>query len=221
MTVRWLWKPRLTLAAAALALAACTTYTGGVTNPVERSLTWFSYVAGDDIRNACRADSRDHFRFVYNAVYPRQIRTYELQGVESGAVYTARARNESGQVARFQLSNPLGPWELSRSNATLTNAQAADIVAAFGRDAARAPDSAGQQVASNEFYWIVSACNAGSFHVWVFDQDKVDLSGLAFVPLLRAHDETGIPFRDVEPVEGFDDNAFYIKINAAADGIVR
>ncbi len=213
--------PRLTIAVALLALGACTSYTGSVSNPVERSLTWFSYVGGDDIHKACHAGGRDHFRFVYNAVYEKQIRTYEVQGVESGAQYTARARNESGQVSRFQFSNPLGPWELSRADVVLTNDQAGAIISALSRDAAAAPDPAGRQVASNEFYWIVSACNAGRFRVWLFEQDKTDLSALAFLPELLRYDETGIPFRAVEPVEGFDDKAFYIKINAAADGIVR
>ena len=221
MAVRRLPIARTMLAAAGLLLSACTTYTGSVANPVERSLTWFSYVAGDDIRKACRDGGRDHFRFVYNAVYEKQIRTYEVRGVEGGAQYTARARNESGQVSRFQFSNPLGPWELSSTNVMLTNAQAAAIVDAFSRDAAAAPDPAGRQVASNEFYWIVAACNADRFRVWLFEQDKTDLSALAFVPELQRYDETGIAFRDAKPVEGFDGNVFYIKINAAADGIVR
>lgn len=221
MTVSRLPNPRIFFVAAGLILCACTSYTGTAQNPVERSLTWFSYVAGDDIRKACREGGRDHFRFVYNAVYEKQIRTYEVRGVEGGAQYMARARNESGQVSRFQLSDPLGPWELSRADATLTNEQAAAIIDAFSMDAAGAPDPAGRQVASNEFYWIVSACNAGRFRVWLFDQYKVNLPGLAFVPELARYDETGIPFRAVEPVEGFGDNVFYIKINATADGIVR
>ncbi|MBO6783078.1 MAG: hypothetical protein JJ899_07385 [Alphaproteobacteria bacterium] len=207
--------------AAAAILAACTTYTGSTDNPIERSLTWFSYVAGDDIRASCTAGSRDHFRFVYNANYEQQVRAYDLQGVEGGADYLARARNRPGNVARFQFSNPLGPWELDRSTARLTNAQAATIIDAFGRDAAAAPDPAGQQVKSNEYYWIVSSCNAGTFRIWVFDQDRVDLSGLAFVPELRAFDETGVAFREARRVEGFDDGAFYIKINSTADGTVR
>ena len=204
-----------------LLIAGCTAYTGSGGNSVTRSLTWFSFVAGDDIKAACVPGSRDHFRFVYNAVYKKQIRAYELVGVEDGAKFSARARNEGGQIARFSISNPLGPWELEKSNKQLTNGQAAEIVDAFGRDAAAAPDSAGQQLKSNEFYWIVAACNAGSFRVWAFDQDKVDLSGLGFASALRTHDQTDVNFRDVEPVEGFDDNAFYIKINAAADGTVR
>jgi hypothetical protein len=46
-----------------------------VSNPVQRSLTWFSYVSGDDIRKACLGGGRDNFRLVYKASYEKQIRT--------------------------------------------------------------------------------------------------------------------------------------------------
>ena len=60
-----------------------------------------------------------------------------------------------------------------------------------------------------------------SFEMSAFAQNKVDLSGLTFVPELLAYDETDVSFRKPKPVEGFADGAFYIKINSAADGIVR
>lgn len=90
-------------------LAACTTFDGTTDNPVERSLTWFSYVGGDDIRAACTPDGPDQFRFVYNAVYERQIRAYDLRLGADGADQTSRARNQAGNVGNFQISNPLGP----------------------------------------------------------------------------------------------------------------
>ena len=80
-------------------VTGCTTYTGSADNPLARSFTWFSYVAGDDIKAECTSESRDHFRFVYNANYEQQIRAYDLKGVEGGADFAARARNESGNVA--------------------------------------------------------------------------------------------------------------------------
>ena len=77
---------------ALLGAAACTTYEGPPSNPVERSLTWFSYLAGDDIRAACRQGGSDHYRFVYNAIYEVQIRGYELTPTPGGAELTVRAR---------------------------------------------------------------------------------------------------------------------------------
>ena len=207
-------------ALAPLFLAGCTTFTGSVDNPVERSFTWFSYVAGDDIRAACADGAPDRFRFVYNAFYERQVRAYDLRTTSGGAELEARARNRPGNVARFQLNNPLGPWELERSTAVLDAAQTAAIERAFAADAAAAPPSAGRQVKSNQFYWIVAACRAGEFGLTVFEQGPSDLATLEFPGALLAHDGTGIAFAPVEPVEGFADGAFYIKINDSADGIV-
>ncbi len=202
-------------------LVSCTTYSGSADNPIERSLTWFSYVAGDDIKASCAAGSRDHFRFVYNAVYQKQIRAYDMKGVDAGADLVARVRNEPGNVSGFRIQDPLGPWALAESRASISNEQASAIVDALSRDAERAPASAGQQLASNEFYWIVSGCSAGSFRIWAFDQDRVGVNALEFASELRALDGTDIDFRNAMPVEGFDDSVFYIKINQKGDGTVR
>lgn len=206
-------------AAMLVGLAACTTFTQDSDGPLERSLTWFSYVAGDDIRAACAPGSAEHLRFVYNAVYERQVRTYDLQATPGGTRYVARARNKPGNFLNFQFRNPLGPWELQRSETSLTDVQAREISDALTSDVESSPPSAGQRLRSNEFYWVVAACRDGQFRLFAFDQDKVDLKSLAFRgPLLR-RDDTGIGFLDVERVEGFADNAFEIRINADGDGI--
>lgn len=207
-------------AVAALGIAACTTYTGSVDNPVERSLTWFSFVAGDDIRAACTTDSPGHFRFVYNAVYERQIRVYELRLRTDGANLVARARNRAGNVANIQISNPLGPWELRRSDVGLTGVDTEAILDGLRRDVTAAPDSAGQRLRSNNFYWVVAACSAGEFRLHAFDQDRVDIAGLAFREPLLSHDKTGVEFLAAERIEGFAENAFEIRINQTGDGIV-
>ena len=49
-----------------------------VEQPIVRSLNWFSYVAGDDIRAACRPGGRNRIRLVYNALWEEQVRTYEI-----------------------------------------------------------------------------------------------------------------------------------------------
>ena len=207
-------------AVAALGLAACTTFDGLADNPVERSLTWFSFVAGDDIRAACTTGSPDQYRFVYNAVYERQIRAYELRLGADGADQTSRARNKAGNVANFQIRNPLGPWQLRRSDAQLTSAEAAVIVDGLTRDVADAPASAGQRLRSNKFYWAVAACQSGVFRLYAFEQDRVTITSMAFREPLLAHDMTGIEFLEAKQIEGFSDNAFEIRINSAGDGIV-
>jgi len=207
-------------AVAAIGLAACTTYDGSADNPVERSLTWFSFVAGEDIRSACTTGSSDHYRFVYNGVYERQIRAYELRPGEAGAEFVARARGRAGNVANFQISNPLGPWELRRSDARLTSAETAAIVSGLTTDVAAAPASAGQRLPSNMFYWTVAACQSGQFRLHAFAQDRVAIETLAFREPLLAHDKTDVEFAEAERIEGFADNVFEIRINQSGDGIV-
>ncbi|MDA0240525.1 MAG: hypothetical protein O3A84_10935, partial [Proteobacteria bacterium] len=64
-------------------LSACT-YQGatvegfGTDHPITRKFSWFSYVGGEDIRTACVTGAPDRYRFVYNAVYNEQVRSYDL-----------------------------------------------------------------------------------------------------------------------------------------------
>ncbi len=203
-----------------LGVAACTTYTGPPANPIERSLTWFSYLAGGDIRAACGQGGPDHYRFVYNAIYPVQIRGYELVPRPAGAELTVRARGRSGTLNRFSFNNPFGPWEMLQGRAELDNQRAAKIVDAYAAAIAASPPSAGQRLMSNEYYWIVASCSGGNFTVKAFLHPRVDINELEFAKLLLAHDESGIPFRRAARVEGFTRNVFQVQINRAGDGLV-
>ncbi len=202
-----------------LGLNACTTYQGTTSNPIERSLTWFSFVAGDDIRTACRAGGPDHYRFVYNAIYQVQIRAYELTPTSDGAELSVRARGRPGIVNRISLNNPFGPWELLQSSAQIDNPTAAGIVEAYADAVAASPSSAGQLLDSNEYYWIVSGCSGGNFALNAFVDPKVDVNALQFPKRLLAHDDSGVPFREAEFVEGFTDGMFTLQINRAGDNL--
>src|SRR5690348_8181153 len=59
-----------------LLLCGCTT--GGSGNPALRSLGWFNYLAGTEIRDGCRPGGPDRYRLVYNAVWGKQVRDYEI-----------------------------------------------------------------------------------------------------------------------------------------------
>ena len=203
-----------------LSVAACTTDTGSPQNPIERSLTWFSYMAGDDIRAACRPGSPDRFRFVYNAIFPVQIRGYELTPQPGGAELVIRARGRSGNVSRFSFDNPFGPWEKIQGRAGLDNRTAANIVDAYAAAIATSPPSAGQRLRSNQYYWIVASCSGGSFTLKGFLHPRVDTNELEFAKLLLAHDQTGVPFRPAARVEGFTRNVFHAQINRTGDGLV-
>ena len=46
--------------------------------PIVRSVSWFGYVGGDDIRAACQPGARTHIRLIYNALWEEQVRSYDL-----------------------------------------------------------------------------------------------------------------------------------------------
>jgi hypothetical protein len=208
------------VAAISLAVLTACTYRGEPDNSVERSLTWFSYIGGEDIRASCRADGVDRYRFVYNGHYRLQIRAYDLVPVHDGADLTVRARGRGGDVSRFSFDKPFGPWDLNRSVVALSNGDAAAIVAALSDAAARAPAAAGQSMQSYDFFWIVTACTGGRFRLFVFRWPQMDIDNLPFVPLLLAHDDSGVPFEKTRRVEGLQEYSFGIAINDAGNGLV-
>lgn len=212
--------PNYLLTIAMFGVAACTTYTGEPANPIERSLTWFSYLAGDDIKAACRSGAPDRYRFVYNGIYQRQIRGYELTPTATGAELTVRARGISGQVDRFGFDHPFGPWEMVNGRAELDNATAAKIVDDFATAVATSPSAAGKNLDSNAYYWIVASCSGGVFSLHGFLYPDVDTNALAFAKLLLAHDDSGVPFRAAKHVEGLDRDVFSVQINAAGNDLV-
>ena len=207
-------------AVAGLAALTSCTYAGDSENPVVRSLTWFSYIGGEDIRASCQASAPDRYRFVYNGHYALQIRAYELAPAGADAELTVRARGRSGNIGRLSFDEPFGPWTLDHGTARLSNSQAAAIVTALSDAVATAPPAAGQSMQSYEFYWVVTACSAGKFRLYVFRWPELEVDDLPFVPLLLAHDRSGVSFQKTRQIEGMKEYSFGIAINARGDGLV-
>lgn len=188
--------PRLALAMALplLLLAACG-YRGAVDTPATLKFTWFSYLNGDDIREACRPGAPPRYRLVYNADYDRQVRSYELTGDGQGGAYlTARAIGGSGlPVSDFVLRDiaQIGGW--TRGEAVLGPEQLRAFEDSLTRSGAWEPAPVGLRLYSNDSYWIASLCQDGrySFNAWLYPSPRFDR--LAFPEALFAHDRTGVP----------------------------
>ncbi len=201
-------------------LAACAS-SGPVDNPLGQSLTWFTYAAGTDIRDRCRAAAPDEYRFVYNGQYERQIRAYDLQAQpDGGAELLARARERQGNLARFGLNDPLGPWALEEHRSVLSPADLLSLKTAVDRDSAAAPPAAGQRLNSFDFYWLVSQCRGGVFRLDAFLHPRVAHGDLGFPAELLALDGTDVPFRPAQPFEGGKQDSFQLHINRTGDGLV-
>ncbi len=60
----------------------------------------------------------------------------------------------------------------------------------------------------------------GQVFLNVFVDPKVDINAPEFPKRLLAHDSSGVPFREAEFVENFDDNVFTIQINRTNDNLM-
>jgi len=93
----------IALAAAGALLGGCTG-TGNSWNPISRSLGWFNFLNGTDMRRNCGPEAPEHVRFVYNARWGEQVRIYEL-------LPPANPRHTKGAELAFRaLKNRLIRW---------------------------------------------------------------------------------------------------------------
>jgi hypothetical protein len=182
------------LAAAAL-LAACAAR-GPVDGPVARNLSWFSYLAGDDIRAACAPDAPERYRFVYNAVWGEQVRTYDVTQRSGGAALIVRVFG-SANLFSFDPLDPQGPWRGQRSEGLLDAAAFARVARLLPGEEAVRP---GAWLRSDDYYWVASACKNGRFLFQAWDSDTPDFDGLPFLKVLLPLDRTGVAPRRWKPL---------------------
>ena len=177
-------------------LSACA-YEGGGDQPVIRKFTWFSYIAGDDIRKRCFSAKNERYRFVYNGVYNEQVRSYDIQPAENGRYHIKINVSEEANITSFALdqSNPdvFQPWRPRTSD---TNISAADsgilkkTLKAAGFFDSPPPN---ENLPSIGFYWMVSACVDGKFSQNAYLWPDKKFKDAQFGELLSAWDYTNIP----------------------------
>ena len=183
--------------AALLALGACSA-AGPVSAPIARTLTWFSYIAAEDLQAACREGAPEVYRFVYNAVYTEQVRTYDLtlDGPDSGGLLRSAAFGGI-PVATISLRDPLAGWRGEVSWESVAPEAISRIRAGLARAGFFAPPPAGTFLDSGNFYWVVNACIEGQHYFNVFAAPAHPVAELGFfAPLLR-HDRTGVAVNPV------------------------
>lgn len=186
--------PRLLLVALLALLGACT-YQGG-DDPVSRKFSWFSYLDAADIRDACRPGTPERYRFIYNAIYKEQIRTYDLTGGAGSRGQRMKVRAiEAPNLTEIKIGAPpdlLSPWRGKGEEVWLTPAQAGELQRAMnaGGVFAGAPD--GLNLHSDDFYWVVAACSEGRFHFNAYHWPSERFDKAAFPALLFAWDPTGV-----------------------------
>ena len=184
---------------ALLALGACTS-AGPSSSPGTRTVEWFSYIAGEDIQGACRAGAPERYRFVYNAVYTEQVRTYDLAIGGAGSAGLLRSAVFSGKpISTRSLLDPLGGWRGEVSWESVAPEALAQIRAGLADAGFFAAPPAGKFLDSGDFYWVVNACISGRHHFNVFAAPAQPVGELGFFVHLLRHDRTGVAVNPVKP----------------------
>lgn len=221
------FRPRvLAIALLAVLLAGCTVQgSGDIGLPVQRSLMWFSYLNGDDIRQSCVAGAPDRARLIYNGRYTEQVRTYDLSaqgdgGLLAGRVFSGPSVLTMGDGTGLGLSRGR-PWDRG-----LSPDVAGRLWAALERAGAFAP-SPRLTLESREVWWLAVGCRGGQvfFHAW--EAGRAGFPHAVFRPVLEVLDPTGIAFAPVKPAinplarQAAEDEQLYgFQVEAAPGGLL-
>lgn len=168
-------------------LAGCAS-TGPTDNPLRRSLTWFSYLGGDDLRTTCQPGSPERYRFVYNARAEEQIRTYDIIVGPSGAGRLESHVLTNADLDRLSVVDPLRPWRGEEAEVTVGTAEINALRAALAASDFDQPAPSGTFLRSDDFYWIVSVCRDGAFRFNAYRRDMPSFEAIRFDAPLFAMD---------------------------------
>ena len=158
-----------------------------------RNFTWFGVLDGKDLREGCGPGAPDRLRFIYNGIYQQQIRVYELARPAPGAPATF----DSKVLTRLNLSSFtldelfLGTKDIT-SHAVLDDRAFTQLIDTVVADGYTGPVPPGLSLPSDGFYWVVTGCLGGQYHIngWVYPTDR--FKALRFPAFVFARDATGV-----------------------------
>lgn len=199
-----------------LAFAGTASAQGIPTNPIGRTLQWPGIMAGDDIRAACVPGAPERWRFVYNAIYSEQVRSYDIAG---GMIETrVFDRLGIGYMTTFSLADfirgatsavPISPEDQRR------------LLAVWEADLPNAVKPGGH-LRADRFFWTSAGCRDGRFVVAAFAYPPDASTPFGFPLELARFDRSGKPgnppraMPDVGPLTGFSRN----RHNSAEDTVL-
>lgn len=203
---------------------------GPAGDPVTRTFSWFDYLGGGDLRRSCGAGASARWRFVYNAIWSEQVRTYDVSLAPRPAV---EAHVFSGGIDLTYGDEGLFPaWFGRGARHELTDAEAAQLRRALEADVPE-PLPVGSFLRSDNFYLTASRCVDGRFAFAAWSREQPGFERLPFLPALLPFDHTGRP---VHPPRALDLGPFQpsgsrgrgergepprFRVQVAADGVNR
>jgi len=185
-----------------------------VDQPVVRSLNWFGYVGGEDIRAACQPGTRSHIRLVYNALWEEQVRVYDVFLQPDGtAGLNIGVLADQGNVAQLLVSSAgdvTAPWKTKKGQRLLNAAETSDLMGVLRASAAFGPPHDGLRLPDNDFWWAVSSCRNGVWGFQAYHYPTDNFANVRFAEKLYGWDNVPVAInkpRRLEPAEfrhGFD-----------------
>lgn len=182
-----------------------------VEQPIVRSLNWFSYVAAEDIRAACRPGGRNRMRLVYNALWEEQVRTYELflqpdgtAGLTIGVLVDQGAATNVANITIGELGDVTGPWRMRRGQRVLDAGQTSELMGLFQASAAFGPPRDGLRLPDNDFWWTVASCRNGVWGFQAYHHPTDRFANVRFAEKLFGLDNVAVAVnrpRNLEPAE--------------------
>lgn len=179
--------------------------------PIVRSLNWFSYVGGDDIRAACQPGGRNHLRLVYNAIWREQVRTYEIflqpDGTAGMSIGVLQGQGSGADLSNLLVSKGseiLNPWGMRKGQRVLDVADTRELVGLLQASAAFGPPPDGRRLPDNDFWWTVASCRDGRWGFQAYHYPSDGFAQLKFAEKLLALDNVPIAVnrpRKLEPAE--------------------
>jgi len=199
------------LAGLALAIVSCSYRGAELDNPIVRSISWFSYAGGDDLREACGPGASDRIRLIYNAMWdgyqiaaPSQVRTYDIVALPGGqgAQMTTRIFGEANTLT-LSLSDPFADLRGVKTETTLSPAEYAELKRALIESRFLEPPPFGLRLPSNRYWWLALGCVDGRFHQngWPYPSER--FSRIRFADLVLRLDKTGAPLSPPQEPERF------------------
>lgn len=185
----------------AVIFAASCTYTGKSNDPVSRKFSWFSYVNGDDIRKVCADLGANRYRFVYNGIYQRQTRSYDVLFHAKKIVMQVRG---PAHLNSFDTSDLLSPWRGTREELYVGDRELDALTKTLTSSAALQPAPTGLRLYSDKFYWTVSACVDGKFYFNAYLWGTDRWGQMQFDDLLLSLDVTGVSLEEPKKYSAFD-----------------
>ncbi|MGB0749503.1 MAG: hypothetical protein ACPGO3_12235 [Magnetospiraceae bacterium] len=166
----------------------------GIDHPIERKLTWFQFLNGNELRSYCHDGVPDRFRMIYNAVYTEQVRVYDATLDTTGMRLHALVF-EDANLAHWTVEKPgdiWAPWRGKSGSTYLPPVKAVAFLKALERDGVFNGAPEGLWLDSERYYWVVAACRQGRFSFYAAQWPKGGFATLTFPELVFQEDPTGI-----------------------------